>query len=238
MNVNARPRQRVIVRSALSLGGLLILLAGVMGFAHTRAGRPLLALMGRAMRPGSCPLGYDRRVTPAQREEAAAGWAASHRGTWPAAARPALGFALGQTRRADVLSTLAARGVTCAPGAAADLVCHQVPSTALPGAASGPARELWLTFGAREQLLSLVALARDSAPGAISDAFGRVTAQLTDAAGPPTRLAGQEGPTYLAAAPLRQSSAEFRYSNYYALARATNMGNGYLLTEEYRALAD
>jgi len=230
--------KRPIVRALVGLGGLLALFVGVMGFAHTRAGRPLLALIGRAVHPGSCPLGYGRKATPRQREEAASRWAATHRGTRPAPSLPALGFALGHSRRADVLSAMAAHGVDCGPGAAADLVCRQVPAVALPGAAGGPARELWFTFGAHDQLLSLVALSRDSRPGAISDAFSLVTAQVTRAAGPPTHAGGEAGPAYLAAGALRQSSAEFRYSNYYALARATNMGNGYLLTEEYRTVAD
>jgi hypothetical protein len=230
--------RRPIVRALVGLGGVLALFVGVMGFAHTRAGRPLLALIGRAVHPGSCPLGYDRKVTPRQREEAASHWAASHRGTAPAPSRPALGFALGQTRRADVLAAMAAHGVDCGPGAAADLVCRQVPPLVLSDTSGGPARELWFTFGARDQLLSLVALSRDSRPRAISEAFSLVTAQVTRAAGPPTNQGGEAGPAYLAAGALRQSSAEFRYSNYYALARATNMGNGYLLTEEYRTLAD
>jgi len=233
-----RARGRALVRSAAVLGGLLLSFVGVIGFAHTRAGRPLLALLGRAVHPGACPLGYDRQATPLQREQAAARWASTHRGTAPAAARPALGFALGQTRRADVVSAMAAHGIDCGPGAAADLVCRQVPTTALPGAVGRLARELWLTFGARGQLLSLVALSRAEGAGAISDAFSDVTAQVARAAGPPTSRAGEGGAAYLAAGALHQSSAEFRYANYYALARATNMGNGYLLTEEYRTLAD
>jgi len=236
MPVHIRRAFAIPLAAALTL---LVLFVGVMGFAHTAAGRPLLAVMGRMFRGGSCPLGYDKKVTPAQRQLAAARFTATHRGTLPAAARPALGFTLGQTRRAEVVATLAARGVACAQGTSADLVCLRVPSESLPPAPPGtPPRELWFTFGARDQLLSVVALSREADPRAISDAFGAVTAWVGAQAGPATARAGEGSAAFLAAGALRQASAEFRFSNYYALARATNMGKDYLLTEEYRALID
>ena len=35
---------------------------------------------------------------------------------------------------------------------------------------------------------------------------------------------------------LRQATVEYRFSDYHALVRATNMGDGYVLTEEYTRL--
>ena len=49
---------------------------------------------------------------------------------------------------------------------------------------------------------------------------------------------GDSAPSSLAAGLLRQASAEFRFSDYYAIARVTNMGDGFMLTEEYRSLVD
>jgi hypothetical protein len=45
-------------------------------------------------------------------------------------------------------------------------------------------------------------------------------------------------PSRLASGTLYQATAEYRFSNYFAVARATNMGpgTGYVLTEEYRSL--
>ena len=37
---------------------------------------------------------------------------------------------------------------------------------------------------------------------------------------------------------LRQASAEYRFRDYYAIARATNLGDEYVLTEEYHALGN
>lgn len=229
--------RRAFVAPLAIAGGLLVLFVGVMGFAHTPAGRPLLAVMGRALHGGACPLGYDRKASPAQHEQAAARFWAAHRGQVPAAGRPALGLALGTSRRADVTAAFAARGISCAPGPSADLVCPRVPSAALPGELRGsPARELWLTFGAHDQLLTVVAVSRDATPAAISDAFAEVTTWVTRDAGPATNVSGEAGPSFLSSGALHQATAEFRFANYYALARATNMGDGYLLTEEYRAL--
>ena len=45
-------------------------------------------------------------------------------------------------------------------------------------------------------------------------------------------------PRVLTQGALRQASAEFRFRDYYALARATNLGQSFVLTEEYRALPD
>ena len=228
------------VRRSISLvAGLLGLFIAVMGFAHTRPGRPLLAVMGRFRHGRSCPLGYDRGATPAQRQEAASRFAASHRGATAASSRPALGFVLDGSRRGEVIAALAVHGVSCRSSAAADLVCTGVSSAALPGAPSGsPARELWFTFGAHDQLLSVVALSRAADPRTASAAFEATTSALSRRAGPVTNASGDGSAAALAAGALRQASAEFRFSNYYALARATNMGSGYLLTEEYRALVD
>ncbi|HEX4509127.1 MAG TPA: hypothetical protein VH328_03580 [Burkholderiaceae bacterium] len=227
--------RRSAIVAASTLAGLLVLFVGVMGFAHTRAGRPLLAVIGRVVHGGSCPLGFDKTATPAAREQAAARFSASHRGVGPAHARPALGFALGESRRSDVVAALAARGVSCTKGGAAELVCPHVPAKDLPGT---PERELWFTFGAHQQLLSLVALSRDSDPRVVSAAFAATTTAVSQQAGPATKTSGDGSATSLAAGALSQASAEFRFSDYYALARATNMGTGYLLTEEYRALID
>ncbi len=220
---------------------LVVLFVVVVGFAHTRAGRPLLVAMGRAFRGGgaACPLGYDKTATPAEHEQANARFATLHRGAATASARPALGFVLGETSRGEIVSRMAARGIACERSRAADLVCKEVPSAALGGVSGGgPSRELWFTFGTRDELLWLVALARAPNAGVISAAFNEATQVVADRAGPATRTSGAADAATLASGVLRQASAEFRFTNYYAEARATNIGSGYLLTEEYRSLVD
>ena len=66
---------RFVKVSVLSVLGLALAFTAFMGFAHTRAGRPLLALMGHGAHgpsAGGCPLGFDRAATPAQRATARA----------------------------------------------------------------------------------------------------------------------------------------------------------------------
>ncbi|RKI68909.1 hypothetical protein D7X55_11865 [Corallococcus sp. AB049A] len=57
--------------------------------------RPLLKWMGMSMPQATsaagCPLGYDAKQSPEQKEAARERFAAAHRGESPAQARPALG---------------------------------------------------------------------------------------------------------------------------------------------------
>jgi hypothetical protein len=222
-----------------SLLGLAAVLFALVAFAHTKAGRPLLAMMGRhgGAKVG-CPLGYDVTATPQQRESARQRFALLHPGEGIATGRPALGFTLDVTTRADVLAWASSHGVTCQkPKGGADLDCTDVPSDALPEELRGVSlRSLWLDFGARETLISVVAVRRDASAKAISAAFGAVTLDLAKEAGPPSSVDGEGSATRLSSGLLQQASAEYRFRNYYALTRATNMGDAFVLTEEYRSL--
>lgn len=218
----------------------LLALTGLIGFAHTRTARPALFWVGRHVHvPGaSCPLGFDRTLSAEDREAGRQRFAQTHRGAAQASARPALGFALEATTRADVLSWASAHGVRCSePRFGADLDCEQVPASALPAGmgAVGP-KTLWLNFGGDGKLIAVMAVR--SAPGAaqIAAAYQALVATLSREAGRPLS-AQQASAAELSAGLLRQSSAEYRFRDYYAVARATNMGaGGFVITEEYRAL--
>ena len=234
---------RFVKVSVLSVLGLALAFTAFMGFAHTRAGRPLLALMGHGAHgpsAGGCPLGFDRAATPAQRATARARFAADHRGEGRATARPALGFRLDETTRADVTAWAASHGVTCKkPRSGADVDCADLPEALLPDASRGAGvRSLWLTFGADDTLVSVVAVRRDASAGVISAAFRAVTGDLASEAGPAATVEGDPSAARLSSGLLQQASAEYRFRDYYALARATNMGDGFVLTEEYRSLLD
>lgn len=214
---------------------------GLIAFAHTPAARPLLAAIGRL--PGGhagCPLGYDRPATGAQRERIRRNLSANLRGARPAARRPALVFDLDLTREADVVAFMKGRGIACHPGSGmADLVCDGVPGRVLGSReVAGVDRNLWFTFGDGHRLVSLVAVSKTSAPGPISDGYQAATREIAERVGQPSTVSGDADSSFLSGGALRQASAEFRFSNYYASARATNLGNGFLLTEEYRALVD
>jgi hypothetical protein len=230
---------RGLLKGLLIAGGAGALFVVVMGFAHTRAGRPLLALLGRTLLGGkTCPLGYDQAASPAAREATRARFAAAHRGDVAAASRPALGFALDRTSPDEVSAFMAGHRVACRRSTGmADLICDGVPSDALPAElGAAPPREVWFNFGADRRLISVVAVSQAPAAVPIGAAFTGATAAVARGAGPPAKVDGDPAGSWLMAGLLRQASAEFRFSDYYASARATNMGGRFVLTEEYRSL--
>jgi hypothetical protein len=233
-------RTRKAVRAAASLASLLAGLTAVIGFAHTRPGRPLLAWLGRTTGLGAkaagCPLGYDQSATPEQKQAARSRFAATHGGTATALNRPALGFQLDRTTRADVTAWAAARGVACEAGKGqADLSCARVSDTLVPEAFRGVGAEtVWFSFGADERLVSVIAVAQSDDAAAIQAAFNAITNTLDREAGAPARVEGS--PDALPSGLLYQASAEYRFRDYYAVTRATNVGKGFALTEEYRSL--
>ncbi len=236
---------KITAVSGLALGSVF---TGVVGFAHTQPGRPLLALMGRAMGSragktgGKCPLGYDVKESPEEKEAARRQFAASHAGVDRAQARPALGFELDKTTRADVTSWARAHDIKCVvPKSGSDLDCSDVPAEALPDRETGIGlHSLWFTFGLGDTLTSAVGVRRDTSVELISSTFKRVTDDVSREAGPPSKTEGDPSPATLSSGALYQASAEYRFRNYFVVARATNMGKvqGFVITEEYRSLPD
>jgi len=231
--------RRALARTLLVAGGVMSVAASAFAFAHTATGSAVTRGLVRMAR-GGCPFGYDQAMSAEQRERASARFAAKHRGEARAPNRPSLGFTLEQTTRTQVIEHMAERGVHCSNGhGVSDLTCVHVPSRALPGEApSAPERTLWFTFGTRGTLLSVIAVSRDPNADTIGNAFRSVQDSLSAQAGAPTASRGSADSQTLAQGLLRQASVEFRFQNYYALERAANMGNAYVLTEEYRSLPD
>jgi hypothetical protein len=231
--------KRALARVLATFGGSATLLAFLVGVAHTSLGRPLLGAVTR-MAHGGCPFGYDKPMSPEQRERAQANFAAKHRGERPASSRPALGFRLDHTTRPEIVAHFAAHGISCTQGKGlSDLTCNGVPSSALPGTpVPAPARNLWLTFGTKQQLLSVIAVSRSPGPEAISAAFVAMRTEVDHDAGSATETHGNADPQALAQGALHQASAEFRFRDYYAVQRATNLTKDFVLTEEYRSLPD
>lgn len=233
---------KVVKIATSSLVAAALVSTGIIGFAHTKSGRPVLAWMGKhGIMPGAkggCPLGYDKQATPEQKEIARRNFAVLHGAEGAAAARPALGFVLDQTTRADVNAWATKNGVTCAAGGKqADLVCSEVPVGALPAPVGAVGMHgIWFNFGPNDALVSVISFRRDKSVDAISSTLHAVEDEVTREAGPAAKIGGDGSPTELETGMLAQSFAEYRFKNYYAVARATNMGADYVLTEEYRAL--
>ena len=220
--------------------GTALFLVGLIGFAHTPAGRPMLSTVGRLFRGKACPLGYDRAATPEARESQRAQFAALHRGPARAVGKPALGFDLDHASRTTVASSLKARGVDCrAASAVADLVCENVSGQALPEEFRVNAtRDMWFNFGRNDKLISVVAVSRATTAPQASAAFRDVCHTIGRRAGPTTHTSGYADAQWLNAGSLHQATNEFAFTDYFASARATNMGKDFLLIEEYRSLVN
>jgi hypothetical protein len=231
--------------------GLTVALIGLMGFAHTKPGRPLLALMfgppgGKQAGQGACPLGFDKaaKADPAQREEARQHRAVARRGQGKAAARPALGFELDKTTRADIEAWASSRGITCAKPAApifdSDLDCSKIKPGSLPRDASAlGAESVWFQFDQAGRLMSLRAVRYGADAPAAATSLASSIETLSREAGAATKRTGEPSAEFLSAGLLRQTRTEFAFEDYFASATATTMrADKYMVVEEYRSLLD
>lgn len=213
---------------SLAAGGAL--LTGLIGFAHTEAGRPLLRLLPS---PGaSCPIGAD--LTPEARDAARAQVLSGLRGEVPAQGRQALGFALGQAHWPDVLAWTQANHLDCTVEAQ-KIQCRDVPAAALGDGAS--ADEVVLGFDAQGRLISAVSSQGGlSAEVAIAQ-LASLSAQVAEHSGPWSQQRGQPSADWLAAGTLNQTAYEFTFSDYNARIAATHMGQGrVILRQAYQTL--
>ncbi len=177
---------------------------------------------------GGCPFGYTK---------VAASGPVHHdpqlRGSAVARQRPALAFALGATSRADVAAYAAAHGGGACRDQHGELECANLAITGGPTLTTA-----WFAFDQHGVLDSMRTVRRDRAVAPISTTFANLERELTASAGEPAMTSGSFDPIDLARGPLRQAAVEYRFTNYRAVVRATNMGDGYALTEEYANLVD
>lgn len=248
-----RPAALRFLRPVLGwTAGLSLGFVALMGVAHTKPGRPLLTLMfgshgatpaGAAA--GGCPLGFDQAARdPAAKEAGRRRQVEALRGEGKAAARPALGFELDRATRADVEAWAAREGVTCvkpkAPMFGADLDCSNVAAERLPAASNGlGASSVWFQFDQADRLVMVRATHRAPDAQSAAKAIGDDVERLGREAGAPARRRGETSAEYLEAGLLRQARVEFAFHDYFAAATATKLrADEYVLTEEYRSLAD
>jgi hypothetical protein len=219
--------------SALVVG---VLFTAMVGFAHTKPGRPLLAVIGPAMgmKPASCPLGYDVQATPSEREAVMRAFSSTHRGARSAPSRPALGFVLERTTRDDVAQWATTYSVVCRkPEVGFDLECRDTSV-----AATGRVLDsLGFLFGAHGQLIGLRAMRKMTDVNTAVTSATELTQSIAQQAGPAFEVTGEVTPAFLSAGLLAQAASEFRFQNYFAVVRTTAMKDGFLVTQEYRALA-
>lgn len=209
---------------------LFVVLGGV---AHTPVGRPLLRLLGK------CPVGLPGSLPPAEREAGRSLAIQRLRGTTPAATRPALGFVLGQTKRADVDAWAAGQSLRCDPTkTGSTLACPKVPVALLPERFRGaPVDELTFRFDASNVLVAIVTRRGQLEPKIAFETQREIASALDAGAGPSFSRTGDER-TLDAVSAFSQVRNEWRFRDYYASCTASRINQNITLYEEYMLIPD
>ncbi len=223
-----------IVRSLLALAGAIVVFVGVVGFAHTKKGRFLLAYIPGM---GACPVG--KPATAEQIEVARAKGREAIRGTVAAKVRPALGFDLDRTTKADLLAWAAKNAVACTDDVKKLAVtCRDVPASALEGA-TAPVDQLYVSVNQEGRLKSVEAMRRAMSFDAAVELVDQRSAAVAEAAGGTTDRTGVTRGDELASGALRVAQAELRYTNYRFVVTARNQGGANpVVRERYQSIDD
>jgi hypothetical protein len=212
------------LKAALWTAGVSALLTGLIGFAHTPQGRPLLAWLSGV--PG-CPVLAN--VSPLQVEEHRMVWATRKAGDALAPARPALAFELGKSRRAEVAAELERRGASC-KAARKDTALE---CTTLEGR---PADDALLQFDADGKLRAVDVFHRTASSEVALGVLEARRSELAKTLGAASSERGRRDAAHLAATRFRQVVVEYRYRDYSARVAATNFGSDLRVREQYDLL--
>jgi hypothetical protein len=218
--------KKIAVYTVSVLAGLTLLI----GFLHTKAGRPLLARLGVG-----CPV----KASPEAVEAARLNSARALRGPEAAASRPALGFALDSMTLTDVKAWAVQKNVSCDELRVGLMRCTDVPS-AVVGSTGAAINQLDFGFAPATERLVNVSAWRNGMTGAAAAAqLSIVVRKMKEQLGAPTRQAGSRSAGYLASGPMHTATVEYRFKDYIADVSATNIpGRGLLMREHYMSARD
>jgi hypothetical protein len=210
---------RKLARWSLGALGALVIVGAVI---HLPIIRGYLAAHGHHG-GGVCPLGYGPTTARV-----------AHR----APSATALGFRLGVTTAGDVMRWSAQRGVGCRSiRGGSSIECAGIPAQLLPVATSTLGiTDAWFVLDDAGTVAAIRTVRRASAVAAVSDAFDAVEHAITATTGAPTTRDGSAAPGVLARGALRQAMVQYVRPGFRATVRATNMGDGFTLTEDYTAI--
>ncbi|MFT3837916.1 MAG: hypothetical protein QM723_13075 [Myxococcaceae bacterium] len=226
-------------RTAVWTAVVSTLAIGVIGFAHTPMGRPLLRyvpLPGKGM----CPvLGHepDPQALEAQRRATTA----ALKGAMRAGSLEAMGFALATSSREQALQWAAAHQVKCEHRLHdAALDCSEVPEGALSAFPSG-LDSLFLRFDPGGKLVAIDAQARRPVPQAAA-VFGQYEHAVEGQLGAPHRKLGDASLLALASGPYQRGAVEYRFSDLAVDLSVTSLpsanGTDGLMRAQFRAIAE
>jgi hypothetical protein len=214
------------LKALLFLGGGMGLLVGLIGFAHTEAGKPLLHWLANA---AGCPVDFEGG-DPARVEAFRVHALQQRDGKVVARTHPALNFELGRTTRSEVQQWVSAQGADCSTTRKGSVLsCARVSQ-----GQQLPLEDLHFQFDAEQRLVA-VDLFRPQGCGRDAVVHLReLQDQLAERVGPATQVRGTLSADYLARA-YRRAAIEYRYDHYTAQISATNLGaRGIRVREQYQ----
>jgi hypothetical protein len=224
------PKRRLLRALGWTLGALVAFTA-LMGFAHTRAGRPLLALLGKG-----CPLD---KATPQDVEKLRQTALDKLRGATAAAARPALGLQLDVTSEGEAVQWAESKQLKCSLSRKGmhSLRCSEVPPAALGEAfAQRPVQEVTFVFGPAGKLVAVDTWRAQLSSAEASALFDGLTKGLSAQLGQPTTTVGDASATYLGGGALHTAVANYNFNDYVASVSATNLAEkGIAVREKYQS---
>ncbi len=225
----SQPVKKNLARIAVAA----LLFTGIVGALHM----PFAASLLRAISPAwACPI---RRGTPEQIDRAHAMGAASIRASASEAApaRPALGFALDQTRRADIDAWAAKYGVSCAAiGGNENLrKCTKVPAEAVGQPSSmGTLEEITFELSSSDALVNVQTMRRGLSPETAAATSAALEARMASTVGAPATVGGEPTAAHLGKSVLSTYVAVHQFTDYRATVTATNLAStGVMVREEY-----
>ncbi len=218
-----------MLRTLTKLAAFSLLAIGLIGVMHMPFARNLLRSAG------GCPFPTtDRVLTSVEAEALRQKTLAPAKSLGTAPARPALGFVLEKTTRAEVSSWAASHHLTCTSDRhSSGVTCQNVPAGALPEPGSTQVRgSLLLGFDPNDKLVSVHYMSRDASRERVISRSDEATRMLAALSTPITQTGN---PTLDRA--LSQSRRSIAFRDYTAELSATNMGSAYALSESYQAFA-
>jgi hypothetical protein len=213
--------KRLFVAAAVTAG-----VVAIIGVLHMPFARGMLA------EAGGCPFPTtSERPSLARADALRVSAAQNERGTGSAAAKPALGFALGQTTRAQVRAWARAASVTCEDdGIGLGVRCTDASLAALPGSLLSGSGQISFGFDLEEKLVSVSFLAR-VADTAHAESLRVAASSELEALGAPSRHQGEQ----VRRAFERRVDA-WAYADYLGEVTTTHLGSGVVVAARHIAI--
>lgn len=207
-------KSRRIKRALLGLGVAAGLFTAFMFLVHL----PSVQVAMGWTKPdgtGACPFGHGNPMVAARP---------------PGPTQTALGFELGAMTSRDVAAWARQHGIRCTTRRAA-IECPGVPAGAFSQGLDSGTGTLWFELEASDTVIGIKSSRRSQHHARVAETFTAIERSLTSERGQPYAASGATDG--LSSGLFHQATREFRADGYRALIRATNMGDGYLLTERY-----